>query len=104
MNTPRHPDAPHIALLDRLVQQLAVDGHADARTRAAVDALTTAAAPDRADRLAVGSDDAPVLVERLAAWAAPRAPLAAIAEATALLDGPAPTQAMPTPTAELVAC
>lgn len=103
MTTSELTHTPDVALLDRLVHRMAADGHADARTRAAVDALTAAAAPDRADRLAVGPADAPVLVERLAAWAVRRAPLAAIAEADALLDGHLPAP-VPARDAELVSC
>lgn len=86
--TPTHTlDTPHFALLDRLVRRMADDGHADPRTRAAVDVLTSAADPDRADRLAIRPGEAPALVERLAVWALRRAPVEAVADADAVLDG-----------------
>lgn len=99
-------DTPHLALLDRLVRRMADDGHADTMTRAAVDVLTAAAAPDRADRLALLPTEPPALVERLAAWALRRAPIDAVTHAERVLDGQvaAPAPAGATVARDLVAC
>ena len=82
---PRTLDTPDFALLDRLVRRMA-DAGVDDRVRRTVDALTTAADPDRAGRLAIRPTEAPVLVERLAVWALRRVDDGAVARATTILD------------------
>lgn len=82
-----HPgmlDAPHSALLDRLAGRM-LDGHVPDDVRRAVDVLTAAADPRRADRLAVGPGEPPVVVERLAVWALRRTTDRAVATATRML-------------------
>ena len=84
---PTHRLGPdHFVLLDRIVQRLA-DGEVDETTRRAVTALTTAADPARADRLAVRPGEPAPLVERLAVWALRRADAEAMRAAHQLLDG-----------------
>ncbi|MBW3665602.1 MAG: hypothetical protein KY469_21105 [Actinobacteria bacterium] len=87
MSRKPHPlDTPDFALLDRLVHRLGADGHVSDDVRRAVDLLTAAAAPERADRLAVRPGEPPAIVERLAVWALARTTDAAVATATGLLD------------------
>lgn len=87
---PTHRLGPdHFALLDRIVHRLA-QGEADEATRRAVTALTTAADPRRADRLAVRPGEPGPLVERLAVWALRRADDDAMHAAHQLLDAPRP--------------
>lgn len=92
--TTRTLDTRHFALLDDLVRRMAAHDGPDERTRAAVDVLTAAADPDRADRLAIRAGEPAPLVERLAVWALLRAPEDAVTAAAAVLAGrPAVTTA-----------
>lgn len=79
-------DTPRIALLARLARRMH-DGRVPDEVRRAVDVLTSAADPVRADRLAVGPGEAAALVERLAVWALRRTTEDAVAAATGILDG-----------------
>ena len=85
---PHALDTPAFALLDRLVRRMAAEG-VDDRTRRAVDLLTTAADPDRAERFAIRPAEAPALVERLTVWALRRVDDAAVTLAADVLDGAA---------------
>lgn len=84
--SPRTLDTTRFALLDRIVRSMDRDGHATNEVRRAVDALTAAADPDRAVRLAVQPGEPPVLVERLAVWALRRTTDQAVAHATRMLE------------------
>lgn len=79
-------DTTRFALLDRIVRCMDRDGHATNEVRQAVDALTAAADPNRAARLAVRPGEPPVLVERLAVWALRRTTDQAVAHATRMLE------------------
>lgn len=83
---PRTMDTQHFALLDEISRRMADHRQVDDLTRLVVTALTEAADPQRADRLAVQPGEAPALVERLAVWALRRAPDDAVARATRILD------------------
>lgn len=105
MTTETHAlDTPHFALLDRLVRRMEDDRHADPVTRAAVDVLTAAAAPDRAARLAVRPGEPVVLVQRLAVWALRRVPADVVAEAAHVLDRPIRLVPVEAPVPDAVAC
>ena len=83
---PTHRLGPdHFVLLDRIVQRL-TDGAVDEATRRAVTALTTAADPARADRLAVRPGEPAPLVERLTVWALRRTDAETMQAAHQLLD------------------
>lgn len=82
-------DTTRRALLDRIVRRMDRDGHATDEVRQAVDALTAAADPNRAARLAVGPGEPPVLVERLTVWALRRTTDQAVAHATRMLEATA---------------
>lgn len=85
MTTTTHVlDERRLALLDALTIHLRHHG-VDDTAAAAVRVLVHDAAVHRADRLAVRPDDAPVLVERLAAWALRRASDEAVTTAVATL-------------------
>lgn len=86
-------EASRLALLQRLVRRMDAHGQVTDEVRRVVDLLTSVAAPDRADRLAVGTGEAPALVERLAAWALHRTSDQAVAHATQILDGGEPSPA-----------
>lgn len=79
-------DTRRFALLDRLVRRMDRDGQVTDEVREAVDMLTAAADPARADRLAVQPGEPAVLTERLAVWALRRTTDRAVADATRLLD------------------
>lgn len=85
----RSLDTPDFALLHDLVTRLQTAGTPDVAVREAVDVLTAAADPERADRLAIRAGEPPVLVERLAVWALKRVPPHVAGRAAAVLDAAA---------------
>lgn len=84
---PRTLGAAELRLLGRLSRPMD-GGYVPDDVRRAVDVLTAAADPGRADRLAVRPREPAVLVERLAVWALRRTTEGAVADAMRILDGP----------------
>lgn len=92
--TTRVLDERRLAVLDALTAHLRHHGVDDALADA-VRVLVRDGSVHRADRMAVRPGDAPVLVERLAAWALRRASDDAVEAAVATLCAPADTTAAP---------
>lgn len=78
-------DHQRFTLADAITRRLDGRDVADDLTLDAVAALTSSAAPERAERLAPGPAEPAVVIERLAVWALRRADDATVADVASML-------------------